>query len=203
MGVPVNTPYKGSGGAGRCSAPSPAEVRRLSTHSPLPACPQLRDGVPDWGVVTGPTSGAETPTVRSQARPPPLPILAQPSFCSHSAQESFGVPTAPPSPRGLEFLPTEPRHLGGKFVRPGLHDWQLRGHPPQNPRVGEEPGNRAPNAPQPKPHGPGGTRPRRGRSGQGAGAGAAGAATAAGDPRPPPLLPGRASSPPPPGAETH
>ena len=123
-GGSCNTPSRAPEAQGAALLPHPAcaEARR----PPSTPCPfsTLRWGSRLGGAVPGPTWGAPATTTHSQARPlrPPLPVPAQLALRSHSAQESFGVPEAPPSPRGPESRAFGPRRRGGKFVRPAPGD---------------------------------------------------------------------------------
>lgn len=109
-----NTRSKGTSGA----AP---EVRRLSTHSPPPACPPLRDGVPDWGAVSGPTWGSASSNVHSQARPTSPSSLPARLSLSQSSGKFRGSPWRLPA-RGVR----SPRPLGRGVGKGSLSRWGSR-----------------------------------------------------------------------------
>lgn len=121
-GLSCNTPSKGSRGAGRSAASPILAARRLGAYSPLPARPPLRDGVPGWGGSPGANLGRRGYHHALAVKTTPSPLPVQPALRSHSAQESFGVPEAPPGPRGPESRAFGPWRRGGKFVRPALGD---------------------------------------------------------------------------------
>lgn len=116
-----NTSSKGSGCAGRSAAPQrrlgEGEAPRVHSLSAL----HYRMGFQlEGGSLRANLGRRGSHRALAGKTTPSLP--AQPALRSHSAQQSFGVPAAPPSPRGPESWPIGPRRRRGKFVRPGLGD---------------------------------------------------------------------------------
>lgn len=198
-------PSKGSRSAGRSAASPILAARRLGAFSPLPLRPPLRDGVLGWGSSPGANLGHRGYQYALTGKTTLSPSLPSPSFAVTALRKVLGSPRRllargvrrpGPSGRGVgEGSLTGRRSATANFgcARLGTQGVCVGGGAPKSRTQ-----SAATEATRAGGLGPGAYAQDRAR-----GLERPGPQEPPGTPRPPPLTPGRASSPPPPGAGTH